>query len=76
MLSKVVGVNQALVYSARLMKGKELNMIVMMVLVDKTHLPAISRAFDGHSQIVCAIFKHEGDNNYLLMRGGLLFGIR
>lgn len=76
MMSKAVSPNQALVYGARLMKGEELNKTVMTVWTDKTHLPAILRAFVGHSQIVCAILEHKGNSNYLLERGGLLFVIR
>ena len=48
----------------------------MTIWVDKTYLPAISRTFDGHSQIVCAILKHKDDKSYLLARGELSFGAR
>ena len=42
-----------------------------------THLViAISRAFAAHNQIVSCILKHDGDKNYLSVRGGMSFVIR
>ena len=53
MMSKAVSSNQAMVYGSQLLKGEELNRTVMQVFEDKTHLPAIARAFTAHSPILC-----------------------
>ena len=48
----------------------------MNVFEDEVLLPAMSRTFTAHSQIVCAILDHGGDSNYLSARGGMSFGVR
>ena len=42
---------------------------------DRKNRVAMARAFAGHPQIVSAILKYKGDNNYLSEKGGLSFGI-
>ena len=76
MMSKAVSTEQALSFGSRMLVDEQLNQTVMKVWHDKTNLVAMSRAFAGHSQIVCAILKHEGDNKYLSEKGGLSFGVR
>ena len=76
MLSKAVSREQVLAFGSTLMKGEHLNQTVMKAWEDDTNRIAMARAFAGHSQIVCAILHHNGDNNYLSQRGGLSFGIR
>ena len=39
-------------------------------------LPAISRDFARHKQIVRSILEHGGDNNYLSTRGGMRCWLR
>ena len=73
MMSKAVSSNQAMVYGSQLLKGEELNKTVMQVFDDKAHLPTIARVFTWHSQIVCSILEHDGDNDYLSKRGGVHF---
>ena len=68
MMSKRCSREQSLTYGSRVMKGEELNKTVMKVWRDESTLPAISRGFAGHHQVVCAILEHEGDNNYLIER--------
>ena len=76
MMSKAVSTEQALTFGSRMLVGEQLNQTVMKVWNDKTNLVAMSRAFAGHSQIVCAIIEHKGDNKYLSEKGGLSFGVR
>ena len=76
MMSKLVSKVQAVDYFARILKGEELHQAVMKVWNDPNNAIAMSRAFAGHSQIVCAILENNGDNNYLSEKKGLSFGIR
>lgn len=76
MMSKSVSKVQAIDYHARLLKGEELHEAVMKVWNNDKHRVAMSRAFAGHSQVVCAILAHNGDNTYLRERKGMTFGIR
>ena len=76
MMSKAVSSTQAVNFGSRLLKGEELNQTVMKVWEEKGHLPAISRAFVAHHQIVSCIIQHDGDNKYLSERGGMSFGVR
>ena len=76
MLSKAVSREQALTFGSRMLKGEQLNQMVMKVRNDETNLTAIARSFAGHCQIVCAAIHHKGDNIYLKEKGGLSFGIR
>ena len=75
-MSKRCSREQSLTYGPRVMKGEELNKTVMKVWRDESTLPAISRGFAGHHQVVCAILEHEGDNNYLNESKGTSFGVR
>ena len=74
-ISKAVSSNLAMVYVSQLLKGEELHKTVIHVFDDQAHLPAIAFAFSRHSQIVCSILDNNGNNNYLLKRGGLHFGV-
>jgi len=76
MMSKAVSTEQSLNFGSRMLVGEQLNQSVMKVWNDNTNLVAMSRAFAGHSQIVCAILEHKGDNKYLSEKGGLSFGVR
>lgn len=76
MMSKCLSKIQAVDYYARILKGEELHDAVMKVWNDHKHTVAMSRAFAGHSQVVCAILENNGDNNYLSEKKGLSFGIR
>ena len=76
MMSKNVSSIQATDYHARLLKGEELHEAVMKVWNNKKNTVAMSRAFAGHSQVVCAILAHNGDNTYLREKNGMTFGVR
>ena len=76
MLSKNVSGIQALFYGACLLKGEELYKCVKQAWEDRKNRVVMARAFAGNTQIVSAILKHKGDNNYLSEKGGLSFGIR
>ena len=76
MMSKRISREQALTYGSRVMKGEELNKTVMKVWRNESTLPAISRGFAGHHQVVCAILAHDGDNSYLNESKGMSFGVR
>ena len=67
---------QALVYGSRVMKGEELNKAVTSVFDDRDNLPAMSRGFAGHHQVVCSVLEHAGDNSYLKEKRGTSFGVR
>ena len=67
---------QALVYGSRLLKGEQLFQSVQSVWNDESNHLAMSRAFAGHHQIVLSIIHHNGDNKYLVEKGGLSFGTR
>ena len=76
-LSKAVSSReQALVFVSRLMRGEQLNELVMKEWSDRQNTVVMARAFAGHSQIVSAILHYKGDNNYLSDRGRMSFGIR
>ena len=76
MMSKGVSRVQAVDYFARILQGEQLHEAVMSVWNDPNNIVAMSRAFAGHSQIVCSILENNGDNNYLSDKKGLSFGIR
>ena len=76
MMSKAVSTEQSITFSSRLLKGEQLNQTVRKVWNDERNTVAMSRAFAGHHQIVCAILQNNGDNSYLSRKGGLSFGIR
>ena len=76
MMSKAVSRVQAVEYFARILQGEELHDAVMSVWNDPNNIVAMSRAFAGHSQIVCAILENNGNNNYLSDKKGMSFGIR
>lgn len=76
MMSKAVSNEQCLSYASHVLKSEELHKAVMRVWEDERNLIAMSRAFSGHHQIVCAIMEHKGDNNYLKDGKGMSFGIR
>ena len=76
MASKKVSRSQSVVFGGTLLKNKQLNRTVMNVLFDPDILPAIARAYIGHSQIPGAIIEYKGDNNYLSERKGMHFGVR
>ena len=40
------------------------------------NLPALSRAYTGHHQILCAGLECDGDSYYLSERKGISFGVR
>ena len=75
-MSKAVSREQALVYGSRVMKGEELNKAVTSVFDDRDNLPAMSRGFAGHHQVVCSVLEHAGDNSYLKEKRGTSFGVR
>ena len=75
MMSKKVSSCQAIVFGARLLKGEQLYKMVKAVWDNKLNHLAISCAFAGHHQIVLSIMHHDGDNKYLVEKGGLSFGI-
>ena len=52
-------------YGSRVMKGEELHNAVISVFNDTDNLPAMSRGFAGHHQVVCSVLEHDGDNTYL-----------
>ena len=76
MMSKRISREQALTYGSRVMKGEQLNKAVIKVWKDMSALPAISRGFAGHHQVVCAMLAHDGDNNYLNESKGTSFNVR
>ena len=76
MMSKAVSTLQALIFGSVMLKGEQLYETVNAVWTDDTNQLAMSRAFAGHHQIVLSIMHHEGDNSYLVEKGGLSFGIR
>ena len=76
MMGKYVSREQGLNYGSRLLKADELHKSVMKIWADERNLPAITRSFSGHHQMVLAILDNKGDNNYLSERGGISFGIR
>ena len=76
MMSKKVSSCQAIVFGARLLKGEQLFETVTSVWEDESNHLAMSRAFAGHHQIVLLIMHHNGDNKYLVEKGGLTFSIR
>ena len=59
-----------------MMKGEELNKTVNIVFNDKENIPAMSRGFFRHCQVVCLVLEHDGDNMYLTERKGTSFGVR
>ena len=63
-------------YGSRVMQGEELNKAVNVVFNDNENLPAMSRGFAGHHQVVCAVLEHDGNNNYLKEKKGTSFGVR
>ena len=63
-------------YGSRIMKGEELHKAVTKVFEDKDNLPAMSRGFAGHHQVVCSVLEHDSDNTYLKERKGTSFGVR
>ena len=63
-MSKSVSREQALVYGSRVMKGEELHNAVMSVFNNTDNLPAMSRGFAGHHQVVCLVLEHDGYNTY------------
>ena len=75
-MSKYLSREQELNYGSRLLKADELHKSVMQIWADERNLPAITRSFSGHHQMVMAILDNKGDNNYLSERGGISFGIR
>ena len=75
MTSKYFRREQGLNYGSRLLKADELLKSVMKIWVDERNLPAISRSFSGHCQMIVAILDNKGGNNYLSERGGISFGI-
>jgi len=76
MMSKAVSTEQALTFGSKMLVGEQLNESVMKVWNDQKNIVAMSRSFAGHSQIVCSILEHKGDNKYLSEKGGLSFGVR
>ena len=58
------------------MEGEKLNQPVMKVWSDHQNTVVMVRTFAGHLQIISAILRYNGDNNYLSDRGGMGFGIR
>ena len=76
MMSKQVSREQALTFSCRLLKGKQLNQTVMKVWNESKNKQAIARAFVAHHQIVSSIIEHKGDNKFLSEKGGLTYGVR
>ena len=75
-MSKAVTREQALVYGSRVTRGEELNKSVMIVFKDKENLPAMSRGFAGHHQVVCSLLEHNGNNTHLKEKRGTSFGVR
>ena len=75
-MSKAVTREQALVYGSRVVRGEELNKSVMIIFNDKEKLPAMSRGFSGHHQVVCSLLEHNGNNTYLKEKRGTSFGVR
>ena len=76
MMSKSLSKIQAVDYYARVLQGEQLHYAVMKVWNHGGHEVAMSRAFAGHFQVVCAILENNGDNNFLSDKQGLSFGIR
>ena len=76
MMSKKVSAVQAVMFGSVLLKGEQLFETVKSVWDDESNHVAMSRAFAGHHQIVLSIMHHDGDNRYLVEKGGLSFGIR
>ena len=76
MMSKKVSMVQAVMFGSVLLKGEQLYETVKSVWEDDTNHLAMSWAFAGHHQIVLSIMHHDGDNKYLVEKGGLSFGIR
>ena len=76
MMSKAVSTLQALIFGSTLLKGEQLYQTVKEVWDDDSNHLAMSCAFAGHHQVVLSIMAHEGDNKYLVEKGGLSFGIR
>ena len=76
MMSKKVSAVQAIMFGSILLKGEQLYETVKGVWEDESNHVAMSRAFAGHHQIVLSIIHHKGDNQYLVEKGGLSFGIR
>ena len=76
MMSKAVSTVQAVVFGSVLLKGEQLYETVQTVWNDENNQLAMLRAFAGHHQIVLSIMHHEGDNRYLVEKGGLSFGVR
>ena len=58
------------------MKGEELYEIVKKVWNNKINIPALARAYSAYHQIVCAMLKSKGRNDYLRERKELSFGVR
>ena len=67
---------QALVYGLQVVKSAELNKVVNVVFDDKDNLPAMSRGFARHHQVVCAVLEHSGNNDYLKEKTGISFGVK
>ena len=62
MMSEQVSSDKAITCGSRLLKDEEPRDTVMKSFNDEKHLPAITRAFSGHSQTVLSILEHEGRN--------------
>ena len=75
MTNKHASIEQSMAVGSQIIKGEELNKTVMKVFEQEEHLLVIARAFTGHHQIAWEIIQHNGNNNYLVKRGGTLFGV-
>ena len=55
-MSKAVSSEQVLVYGSNVMKGEELSKAINDIFNDKENIPAMSRGFARHHQVVCTSF--------------------
>ena len=74
-ISKSVGSKQSLLFGGLALR-KEKPWSTVKLIWDNMPLECIARGFSYHHQIASAIFKYQGNNNYLYVKKGLHVGSR